>query len=77
MHQTDPFLQLPLNMGYLERQVEALISAYTRLLAENAILIKRQETLTAEKSALIEKTEIARTRVEALINRLKSMENGL
>ncbi|KOR30770.1 hypothetical protein TI04_04140 [Achromatium sp. WMS2] len=77
MHQTEQLNLLPLNLGHLERQVEALLSAYTRLSAENNSLRQRQEALVAEKAALVEKTELARTRVEAMITRLKSMENGL
>jgi len=76
MHHTDQFIQIPLNMGHLERQVETLVGAYLQLRAENSILLKRQEELTAEKSALIEKNEQARIRVEAIITRLKSMEHG-
>lgn len=77
MHQTDMSIQLPINMGHLERQVEALVDAYARLRAENDTLLQRQEALVAEKATLIEKTELARTRVEAMITRLKSMEHGL
>jgi cell division protein ZapB len=63
-------------MGHLERQIEALVSAYVRLRAENATLLKHKETLTAEKSELIEKNEQARLRVEAIITRLKTMEQN-
>ncbi|MES9927390.1 MAG: TIGR02449 family protein, partial [Candidatus Thiodiazotropha sp. 6PDIVS] len=41
---------------------------------ENKSLRMRQDNLVAERAALIEKTELARTRVEAMITRLKSME---
>lgn len=70
-------IQLPINMGHLERQVEALVDAYACLRAENDTLLQRQKALIAEKAALIEKTELARIRVEAMITRLKSMEHGL
>jgi cell division protein ZapB len=36
----------------------------------------RQENLVAERAALIEKTELARTKVEAMITRLKAMESA-
>ncbi len=65
------------DIGMLEQQVEQLIRACSHLKEENDSLRMRQESLVAEKAELIEKTEIARTRVEAMISRLKSMENGL
>jgi cell division protein ZapB len=65
------------DIGVLEHQVEQLIEACSHLKEENDSLRQRQESLVAEKAELIEKTEIARTRVEAMISRLKSMENGL
>ena len=65
------------DIGLLEKQVEQLILACSHLKDENDSLRMRQESLVAEKAELIEKTEIARTRVEAMISRLKSMENGL
>ena len=65
------------DIGVLEQQVEQLLHACSQLKEENDSLRLRQESLVAEKAELIEKTEIARTRVEAMISRLKSMENGL
>ena len=41
---------------------------------ENVALRNQQTSLTAERATLIEKTEQARTRVEAMIARLKAME---
>lgn len=66
-----------MDIGPFEHQVEALIDAYLQLRQENASLHQRQEALVAEKAELIEKTELARTRVEAMITRLKAMEQGL
>ncbi len=60
----------------LEAQVDELITANTRLQSENDSLLSTQEGLVAERAELIEKTEMAKTRVEAMINRLKSMETG-
>ncbi|MES9854592.1 MAG: TIGR02449 family protein [Candidatus Thiodiazotropha sp. L084R] len=58
----------------LEVRVEELIRACSYLKDENKSLRMRQDNLVAERAALIEKTELARTRVEAMITRLKSME---
>ncbi len=66
-----------LDIGQLEKQVEDLIRSCTLLKEENSSLRQRQESLVAEKADLIEKTELARTRVEAMISRLKAMEHGL
>ncbi|MBW9257466.1 MAG: TIGR02449 family protein [Candidatus Thiodiazotropha sp. (ex. Lucinisca nassula)] len=63
-----------LDLQALEVRVEELIRACSYLKDENKSLRMRQENLVAERAALIEKTELARTRVEAMITRLKSME---
>ena len=47
-----------------------------QLKEENRSLRTRQDTLSAERSALLQKNEQVRTRVEAMIGRLKSMEHG-
>ena len=60
----------------LESRLEELLHACDRLSAENRSLRERQDALVAERAALIEKNELARTRVEAMINRLKAMEQG-
>lgn len=58
----------------LEVRVEELIRACQHLKNENRSLRAREETLLAERAGLIEKNESARDRVEAMINRLKSLE---
>jgi cell division protein ZapB len=65
------------DIAILERQAEELLQTCERLREENASLRTRQETLVAERAELIEKTELARSRVESMISRLKSMEDGL
>jgi cell division protein ZapB len=65
------------DLDTLERQTEELVRLCQRLREENASLRARQETLVAERAELIEKTELARSRVESMISRLKSMEEGL
>jgi len=60
----------------LEKRVDELIQANVRLCDENSSLLSAQESLVTERAELIEKTELAKTRVEAMIIRLKSMETG-
>jgi cell division protein ZapB len=61
----------------LEQQVEELIQGCQRLREENHSLRLRQDTLVGERAELIEKTEQARARVEAMLDRLKAMEEQL
>lgn len=65
-----------LDLRKLEQRVEDLIRACSYLKDENKSLRARQDSLVTERAALIEKTELARTRVEAMITRLKSMESA-
>ena len=64
-----------LDIKKLEDRVDDLITAVERLQAENKSLRDNQTSLLSEKAQLVEKTELARTRVEAMISRLKAMEN--
>ncbi len=64
----------PLDLAALEAKIDALIKTVTTLTSENEALRKQQSSLAVERADLIEKTELARTRVEAMISRLKSME---
>ncbi len=65
-----------LEIKLLEEKVDTLIQQYELLAHENSTLKTKQEELVREKAKLIEKTNLARTRVEAMITRLKSMETG-
>lgn len=60
----------------LEARVDELIRAIERLSAENRSLRNRQEGMAGERAQLIEKHEAVRSRVESMINRLKSMEHS-
>jgi uncharacterized protein (TIGR02449 family) len=51
-----------------------LIELCKRLEEENALLRTKVETFNAERTELIEKNETARTKVEGMIERLKSIE---
>jgi cell division protein ZapB len=60
----------------LEAQVDDLIQTCDQLTDENRALRDQQSSLVAERASLIEKSELARSRVEAMIERLKAMEIG-
>jgi len=60
----------------LEKRVDALVSVCDKLQDENKSLKQRQDVLTAERAGLLQKNEQVRARVEAMIGRLKAMEQG-
>lgn len=62
------------DLAALEGRVDELIRALQQVTSENEALRHQQANLVAERAALIEKTEHARSRVEAMIARLKAME---
>ena len=63
-----------LELKRLEKRLEDLIVTVTQIKEENRALRQRQETLTSERASLLQKNEQVRGRVEAMIGRLKSME---
>lgn len=60
----------------LEKRVDALVQVCDKLQDENRSLKQRQDTLTSERATLLQKNEQVRARVEAMIGRLKAMEQG-
>ena len=60
----------------LEKRVDALVRVCDQLQDENKSLKQRQDILTAERATLLQKNEQVRARVEAMIGRLKAMEQG-
>ncbi len=60
----------------LEQRVARLMRLCDQLRDENRILLQSQESLNAERAALLEKNETARTRIEAMISRLKALEQS-
>lgn len=60
----------------LEEKIDHLIRICNRLADENRALRDQQTSLIAERAALVEKSELARSRVEAMITRLRAMEVG-
>lgn len=60
----------------LERQVAELIAALGAAREENRALRNRQDQLSVERASLMQRNEQVRTRVEAMIGRLKTLEHG-
>ncbi len=68
--------QLDLELTRLTRRVDELIAILQQLKDENRALRARHESLAGERAALMHKNEQVRTRVEAMIGRLKTLEHG-
>lgn len=59
----------------LEYRVDELIQLCHQLKGENQALRDQQGNLMSERASLMEKNEMARSRIEAMIMRLKTMES--
>jgi cell division protein ZapB len=68
LEQTDQDLQR------LEKQLRQLLAQIQKLREENKSLHVRQDSLVTERASLVAKNDEARSRVEAMINRLKGLE---
>lgn len=68
--------QLDLELRRLEKRIDELTASIEQLKDENRALRQRHETLGNERAALLHKNEQVRTRVEAMIGRLKTLEHG-
>lgn len=66
--------ELLAQLQLLAARVDELAERSRRLIDENRSLRQQQEHLAGERAALLAKNEQARTRVEAMIARLKSLE---
>lgn len=67
---------LPSALKNFEDKLDQLVDKYIDVKNENTSLKIKQETLAQEKAQLLDKATQARTRVEAMITRLKAMEHG-
>jgi cell division protein ZapB len=63
-----------LELKRLEKRLDELVVICKKLQEENESLRVRQDSLTAERATLLQKNEQVRGRVEAMITRLKAME---
>ena len=58
----------------LEQRVEELLGLSAQLRQENQVLQSREVKLLEERAELLKKNDMARAKVEAIITRLKSLE---
>ncbi|HET9033107.1 MAG TPA: TIGR02449 family protein [Dokdonella sp.] len=63
-------------LAEISAQVDQLTELCRRLGEENRVLRVSQEQLASERAGLIARNEQARSRVEAMIGRLKSLEQN-
>ncbi len=65
-----------LELRRLEKRLEELVVICRQLQEENTSLRHRQDSLMAERASLLHKNEQVKGRVEAMIGRLKGMEQA-
>ncbi len=60
----------------LEKRLDELVVICKQLQEENRSLKQRQDSLIEDRASLLQKNEQVRGRVEAMISRLKAMEQS-
>ena len=68
--------QLDLELTRLAKRIDELLGMLEHLREENRALRARHESHAGERAARMHKNEQVRTRVEAMIGRLKTLEHG-
>ncbi|HET7930007.1 MAG TPA: TIGR02449 family protein [Rhodanobacteraceae bacterium] len=63
-------------LAALSSALDAALDRMRRLAEENASLRRGRDQLAGERAALVTRNEQARARVEAMIERLRSLENA-
>ena len=71
-----PHSQVDLELKRLEQRVDELVATVLQLKEENRALRQRQDFISTERASLLQKNELVRARVEAIIGRLRTMEQG-
>lgn len=71
-----PSTELRQQLDDLTAKLDMLGAVMARLVEDNRSLRASQEQLIGERAALLTKNEQARSRVEAMILRLKSLEHN-
>jgi cell division protein ZapB len=61
----------------LSQKLDQLLLQHQQLRRENQSLRQLEQDWQKERARLIEKNDVARTRVEAMINDLKSLKEGV
>lgn len=65
---------MPDDLSALESRVDELIDRCEALARENRVLRENNRSWTVERASLLERNEIAKSKVEAMIERLKSLD---
>jgi cell division protein ZapB len=68
--------RVDLELQRLEKRLDELVVICRQLQEENQSLKQRQDTLIEDRATLLQKNEQVRGRVEAMISRLKAMEQA-
>jgi len=76
MSQKSPEHQFEVELKRLEKRIDDLVGVVGVLKEENRSLKQRQDALTSERAQMLQKNEQVRARVEAMISRLKAMEQS-
>jgi cell division protein ZapB len=71
-----PFDPIRDELAALNAKLDRLLDTVRRLSEENRSLRHSQEQLSGERAGLLARNEQARSRVEAMIQRLKSLESN-
>ena len=64
-----------LELAALEAKIDQLLAQYHLITTENKSLKIKQDALVKEKAKLLEMNTQAKNRLEAMVARLKAMEN--
>lgn len=76
MSEGDANERVDLELKRLENRLDELVVICKQLQEENQSLKARQDTLIEDRATLLQKNEQVRGRVEAMISRLKAMEQA-
>jgi cell division protein ZapB len=68
--------QLAIELTRLAKRIDELVALVDALKDQNRALRQGHESLANERAALLHKNEQVRTRVEAMIGRLKTLEHS-
>ena len=60
----------------LEDKIDRIIDLNRRLASENKALREAQRNWSVERAELVRRNELAKSRIEAMIGRLKSLADG-
>ena len=68
--------RVDLELQRLEKRLDELVTICRQLQEENQSLKERPDMLTEDRATLLQKNELVRGRVEAMVSRLKAMEQA-